>query len=99
MRIRAIVLMTAAVLFCSLATIELTELLNLVDDTSNDFTLASSEEIGGAVIQNQGSIVAVHSIAPNRTKSPHTWSAARSAFHLPSFLTRDLLHSICIQRT
>jgi len=99
MRIRAIVLMTAGVLFCSLATIELVELLNLVDDTSNDYVLASSEETGRAVIQNPGSRVAFSPVAPHVANSPGAGSSVRIVSHVPSPPVYDLLHSLCIQRT
>lgn len=99
MRIRAILLVTAGVLFLGLATIELSELLRLVDDTSNDFALTNLEEASGTVIQNPGSRVADDLVVLTANTSHHSRSAVRFASRVPSISGHDLLHSFCIQRT
>jgi len=99
MRIRAILLISAGVLFFSLATIELSELLRLVDDTSNDFALTNFEEASDAAIQNQGSRVAYDPIVPTANMSHHGRSPVRFVSDIPSISGHDLLHSFCIQRT
>jgi len=99
MRIKATLLVTVGVLLCSLATIELSEFVRLLDDTSNDFTLVASQEAEGAVIRNQRSRVAFDSVIPAFTRSDDNWFARRCASHLPSLSNNDLLHSFCIHRT
>ena len=99
MRIRAILLTTVAVLLFCLAASELPELTRLVDDTSNDFALANSQEARGTVIQNQGSRIACNKVIATVTMPCYKASALPSVSSVPSPSTHNLLHSLCIQRT
>jgi|SRR5579862_5405109 len=99
MRTRAILLTTVAVLLCCLAASELPELIRLVDDTSNDFALASSQEAHATLIQNQGSRNVCDRIVATTTMPCYKGAPLPSVCSIPSPATHELLHSLCIQRT
>lgn len=96
---RAVLLLTVGVLFCSLATIELGELLRLVDDTSNDFALSYSQRAGDSELQSQGSRAAADPVVRPIRKFDHNALATRFVSRILSPSTAEVLHSLCIQRT
>jgi hypothetical protein len=66
MRIRLIVATIAGLLFCTLAALEFPELVNLTDDTSNDYSLAIFPRSEGAAVQKQIADFPAGSTATNR---------------------------------
>ena len=83
-------------LFCCLITLEFPELLNLNDDTSNDYSLVIFGTNAGDVMQEQapGFPPKTEFESHNKTKpivhvQPHT----------SSFEVTEVLHLLCIQRT
>lgn len=53
MRIRLILALVVGLLFCTLSTLEFPELVNLTDDTSNDFSLAVFQTNDSRAVQRQ----------------------------------------------
>lgn len=96
MRSRLIFVALVSLLFCSLSTLETSELLKLADDTSNDFSLCSpQQEISSAVGFSRP--VARPRSSPARATSER--AAIRRRFASSSRPTQDFLHFLCIQRT
>jgi hypothetical protein len=95
-RTKLILGIAVSLLFCTLAMLEMPEFLTLTDNTSNDFSLGTSQEDAVAVVQAQAPLVPAGPIE----KVTHR--------RAPSFRIRplnqpptvdDLLHSLCVQRT
>jgi hypothetical protein len=83
-------------LFCSLAAIEIPELVHLTDDTSNDYTVMVSQSKTSAVKRGQqsdaGAIAASGSGLSERNCAGRLFCGAVARSH-------DLLHLGCVQRT
>ncbi len=96
MRAKTILAIIVGMLFCSLLALEIPELLNLTDDTSNDFSLVTSQENLDAVIETQ-----IARVEPGRQPRPArvSKSVARFESHNPPPSSRDYLNSLCILRT
>jgi hypothetical protein len=97
MRTKTTLALVISLLFCTLATLELPELMNLTDDTSNDYSL---------VVFTANKVTVVTEQAPSFPDkvpvSPTVHRDYSTARFKPSFLTEppaDLLHSLCILRT
>ena len=86
-------------LFCSLATMELPELVNLVDNTSNDFSLI-------VFVKNAPTTVKVQMRHQGRPGLPgilRSWQPdvfrAHSSIQSPLQASDDMLCMLCVQRT
>jgi hypothetical protein len=96
MRAKLILVTLVGLLFCSLATLEATELLKLADDISNDFSLAQSEhETSSAIVCKSvavqpGAFPTTHQSEPRRARRRTAGS---------SYPAKDFLHFLCIIRT
>ena len=96
MRVKLALAIVVGLLFLPLTTLELPELINLTDDTSNDFSLIVFAENAATVVKNQ---------ILHLKRSPMLASIRRrqvGAWFAPCSLVQssdDMLHSLCIQRT
>jgi hypothetical protein len=96
MRAKTTLVVVIGMLFCSLIALEIPELLNLQDDTSNDFSLVSSQENLGAVVENQTvRVETARPMKPLHSSKP----VARFESHNPPPSADDYLNSLCILRT
>src|ERR1700730_3069590 len=96
MRSRLIFAVLLGVLFCSLASLESTELIRLADDTSNDFSLSLSEhETSSASVRES------HSVQPKTLPATDESEPrkVRRLFEDSSYAAKDSLHFLCIMRT
>jgi YbbR domain-containing protein len=90
-----------ALLFCALAVVEFPELVNLKDDTSNDFTLlVSRQDVSSPnnTIKPAQTPVAI----PVREVSVHAPISILLALSFPDTLANspvDYLHLLCVHRT
>jgi len=94
MRAKFIFATLVVVLFCSLATLEITELFELTDDTFNDFSLVGTQQASSAVVPQ--------SLELQPKTNPTTETERPTARRLPpsaSYQARDVLHLLCIMRT
>src|ERR1700746_3852934 len=94
MRAKFIFATLVVVLFCSLATLEITELFELTDDTSNDFSLVGTQQASSAVVP-QGL-----ELQPKTDPTTETrWPTARPVRASASYHAKDVLHLLCLMRT
>ena len=97
MRATLILAMLFGLLLCTLATLELTELVRLADDTSNDFSLPQSrQESFPTTIRN------TRELQPALTSySPHEYERPRVCRRVTDYshLAKDSLHLLCIMKT
>jgi hypothetical protein len=96
MRLKLIVAIVVSLLLCTLATLELPELINLTDDTSNDFSLVVFVENTAVAVKDQMVHLERHPVLAGiqcRRPAPgfRSHSLVRSS--------DNMLHSLCIQRT
>jgi hypothetical protein len=94
MRAKFIFATLVGLLFCSLATLEITEFFELTDDTSNDFSLVGTQQASSAVVPQ--------SLELQPKTNPTTETERPTARRLPpsaSYHARDVLHLLCIMRT
>lgn len=95
MRIKLALAIVVGLLVWPLAALELAELINLTDDTSNDFSLIVFAENAATVVKNQ---------MLQLKRSPMLASIRRrqvGACFAPCSLVKssdDMLYSLCIQR-
>jgi len=91
----------AALLFCALALVEFPELLNLKDDTSNDFTLlVSSQDVSSPSSATRPASAPV--AIPVQAASIHAPISNLLALSFPDTLAQspiDYLHLLCVHRT
>jgi hypothetical protein len=96
MRAKLILVTLVGLLLCSLATLEITELARLADDTSNDFSLPHSGlESSSAVVREsrdlQPRVVAITHRCERPRVVRHTAGSSKPA--------KDFLHFLCTIRT
>jgi hypothetical protein len=94
MRAKFIFATLLGLLFCSLVTLEITELFELSDDTSNDFSLVGT--------QQASSVVVPQSLELQPKTNSTTATERPTARRLPpsaSYHAKDVLHLLCIMRT
>jgi len=94
MRSKFIFATLVGLLFCTLATLEITELFELTDDTSNDFSLVGTQQASSAVVPQ--------SLELQPKTNPTTETERPTARRLPPSVSchaRDVLHFLCIMRT
>jgi hypothetical protein len=98
MRIRVTLGLTVSLLFCTLATLEVPELINLTDDTSNDYSLVLFTANKVTVAKDQRPFpIEKTPVVPVRFEHPRP-----TARFQPLGLTgpsHDRLHSLCVLRT
>jgi hypothetical protein len=101
MRMRLTLATAVAFLLCSLATMELPELVNLVDDPSNDFSLVMFAKDAPSAVK-----VRICLLPQGRRASPgpqHRFAITSISTNRPlirPFQTSDgMLHLFCTQRT
>jgi hypothetical protein len=90
----------AGLLFCTLVALELPELLNLTDDTSNDFSLLCTQQDASAVVSQshvRQTIVRQTIVLPARSdcKQPNERARFISSLRTP----KESLHLLCALRT
>lgn len=96
MRLKIIFFVIVGLLFCSLATLETTELVKLVDDTSNDFSLLNVETNTSSAIVEQSQESQPKAVpAQFESRQPKV----RRAISGSSYASNDLLHVLCVIRT
>lgn len=98
MRVRLTLAMVVGLLFCALATLEIPELVNLVVDTSNDFSLVVFIKNAPSAVKAQVPFQGRRVFAGAQRPQVTAYSPAGS-FRLTSQHSDDLLHVLCIQRT
>jgi|SRR5579862_2566473 len=93
-------LTVVGLLLCSLATIELPEMVNLIDNTSNDYSLVLLTRDAPTVIKVQVGMLPQGSTGLTGTQSRPT-AASRWTDPLIQRLRapEDLLHLLCVHRT
>jgi hypothetical protein len=96
MRPKVILFVVVGLLFCSLATLETTEFLKLIDDTSNDFSLLHVEANSSSAIVRQS-----HESQPKAVPTPiqSRQPKPRPDISTSSNASSDLLHLLCVIRT
>jgi hypothetical protein len=96
MRAKLILATLFGLFLCSLATLEITELSRLVDDTSNDFSLPHSgaESSSAAVGRNCDLQSGSDSYPRYGCEQPRVWGRATGS----SQLTKDFFHLLCVMR-
>ncbi len=103
MRIKLTLATVVGLLFCTLATMELPELINLVDDTSNDFSLVVFAENVMTVVKNrmlpQGRPVLADIPRQQAAATFQAHSFASLQTHSLTRTSDDTLHLSCVQRT
>jgi hypothetical protein len=96
MRARLIFAALVGLLFCSLASLETTELLKLADNTYNDFSLLGTRQEASSANVTQSHVVQPKSL-------PTTDGRERPRLRRrpvgSSYLAKDFLHFLCIMRT
>jgi hypothetical protein len=97
MRLKPTFALTISLLFCTLATLGLPELIHLTDDTSNDYSL---------VVFTANKVTVVTEQAPSSPEKAPLSPAVRHQYPATSLQSRssiepsaDLLHPLCILRT
>jgi len=96
MRAKFILVTLVGLLFCSLATLETTELLKLADDTSNDFSLQHSEhETSSAIVRKSLAVQPTAFTTADESEAPRVRRRAASS----SYPAKDFLHFLCVIRT
>jgi len=95
-RIRISFSIVVALLFCTLATLELPELINLTDNTSNDYSLTVFQHRDGATARNHAPrlLVADASAEPNDERPIPEVRFFDLVHPLP-----DPLRMLCVLRT
>jgi len=93
-RIRVITIVV--LLLCTLATLEFPELVNLTDDTSNDFSLTIARKSDVATVVQHATMPAKTPAGPGLRYHQPSEETPRYCSFYPS---RDLLIRFCIDRT
>ena len=98
MRIKLTLAIVVGLLFCTLSAMEVPELVKLVDDTSNDFSLLVFVKNSVTVVKTQVLHQSPPALADVRRPQAVASFPAYSLIH--SFQTSDdTLHLLCVQRT
>jgi hypothetical protein len=96
MRCQLSLAVLVGLLFCSLASIEVPELVKLTDDTSNDFTVMVSRPAATSVdVAVQSSVLTITA----QQNAMHTSSFVPLPFNGAARRSRDVLHLCCVQQT
>ena len=95
MRTRLIFAIVVGLLFCTLTTLEFPELINLTDDTSNDYSLTISQSSSPGVLYNRTSDLNRETRRSARVDEPVVMD--RTSARL--YDAPELLHLLCTRRT
>ena len=95
MRAKIIFATLVGLLFCSLATLEITELVRLADDTSNDFLALDSQQAPSALVGESLELQP----KTNPTTDDSEKRRVGRRFVGATDCARDVLHLLCIMRT
>lgn len=100
MRIRLSLAIVVGLLFCTLAALELPELIRLADDTSNDFSLLAAQRETSALVSD--SHLRQATILPARIL--RAWRVRKQPNERPRFVSsvrtaKESLHLLCALRT
>jgi hypothetical protein len=100
MRVQYSVSFVAGLLFCTLVLLEFPELVNLSDDTSNDYSLTIFRSTTGGVANERTDLPVTAQTGGKRIKSESPGLPGR--FEVRSHRSHrggDLLRLLCIERT
>lgn len=97
MRAKFIFAILAGILFCTVSTLEVPELLRLADDTSNDFPVAGVHEAAPVAVEAQTRLGGVPPLAETAAPRPVLNARFQSRGFEPT--VDDFLHSLCVLRT
>jgi hypothetical protein len=100
-RIKTAFTIGIALLLCSLAIMELPELIRLVDDTSNDYSLTLSAKDAPAVIKVRVRVLAEASSDSVRSRYPSGAVSFRRHVAISGMMcaSKETFRMLCIQRT
>jgi len=96
MRARLIFAALVELMFCSLASLETTELLKLADNTYNDFSLLGTQQKASSAAVTQSRVVELKALP---TTDGRERPRVRRRPVGSSYLAKDFLHFLCIMRT
>jgi len=96
MRARLIFAALVELMFCSLASLETTELLKLADNTYNDFSLLGTQQKASSAAVTQSRVVELKALP---TTDGRERPRVRRRPVDSSYLAKDFLHFLCIMRT
>lgn len=96
MRSHLTLVVLVGLLFCSLAAIEIPELVNLTDDTSNDYTVIVSQSKASAVKLSQQSSAGTIAVRSNPISE---YGGVPCSLDGATHRSHDVLHLCCVQRT
>ena len=95
MRAKVIFATLVGLLFCSLATLEITELANLSDDTSNDFLAFDSQQAPSEIVDQSIELQSKNNPTADDGERPTVSRWLESDSHH----AKGALHLLCIMRT
>lgn len=98
MRIKLILATAVGLLLCTLATMELPELINLVDDTSNDFSLVVFAENTVVALKVQMLTQVRPARADIQPRQADEYFQSHSLIRTFRTSDNDMLHVLCVQR-
>jgi hypothetical protein len=101
MRLKLNLAIAIGLLSCTLATLEFPELVNLVDDTSNDYSLAVFAQSAPAAVTiklrlNESRPALPEALSGIEYRQPVAYLSTDSSV---ARTTGDMIHSLCILRT
>jgi hypothetical protein len=95
MRAKIIFATLVGLLFCGLATFEITELANLSDETSNDFLAFDSQQAPSAIVDQSLEPQPKTNPTPDDRERPRVSRGLKGDSHR----AKGVLHLLCIMRT
>jgi len=96
-RAKFIFAILAGILFCTVSTLEIPELLRLADDTSNDFPVSGIQEAVPVAVEAQARSGGVVPLPETAELCPALNARLQSRGFEPT--VDDFLHSLCVLRT
>ena len=98
MRIKLTLATAVGLLFCTLATMELPELINLVDDTTNDFSLVVFAESTVTAVKTRMLPQGRPALADIQPRQAAEYFQSHSLIPTSQASGNDMLHVFCVQR-
>ena len=98
MRVKLILATVVGLLFCTVATMELPELTNLVDDTSNDFSLVVFAENTVTAVKTRMLPQGRPVLADIQPRQADEHFQSHSLIRTFQASDDDMLHVLCVQR-
>jgi hypothetical protein len=99
MRIKLTFAIVVGLLFCSIATLELPELINLVDDTSNDFSVVVLTKRAVTIVKVQPLDLNIRPVLADIQGRQPSGCLPPQYLIQPFDTPNDLLHLLHVQRT